>query len=95
MFGGNRKNLLYIYLNLYPNYVEKLENNLEEIVLNVMNNNDKDIINLYIENSFMSLYKHTKYKNINYGNNPILKIINEYYENKKKCSLWINEKWKK
>ena len=62
LFKENNKNILYNFLNIYPNSIDKLDNNFEDIILNVINNNDKDIVNIYIENSFLSLYKHAKFK---------------------------------
>ena len=83
LFKGNRKNILYNFMNIYPNYIEKLDKHLEESVLNTIDDKDKDIINIYIENSIMSLYNSKKYKYLNKENIPIFKFISEYYEKQK------------
>ena len=70
-------------MNIYPNYIEKLDKHLEESVLNTIDDKDKDIINIYIENSFISLYNSKKYKYLNKENIPIFKFISEYYEKQK------------
>ena len=81
LLEGNRKNSLYNFIKIYPNYIEKLDQNLESKIFNVIDGNNKDIINIYIENSFMSLYKYKKYKNNKKDKTQILNMVNIYYKN--------------
>ena len=81
MLEGNRKNILYNFINIYPNYIEKLDQNLESKVFNVVDGNNEDIIKIYIVNSFMSLYKYKKYKNNKKDKTHILNMVNKYYKN--------------
>ena len=85
LLEGNRVNIIYNFINIYPNYVEKLDNNFEEIILNSIES--KDILNIFIENSIIGLFKYSKYNNINIKSLEIKNILYKYYENKKKSLL--------